>query len=73
MADGSRRITSITELTGMEGEIITMQELFRYHRRGIAADGTVIGGFESTGVRPTFADRLRLAGAELPADLFALR
>jgi pilus assembly protein CpaF len=73
LADGSRRITSITELTGMEGEIITMQELFRYHRRGIAADGTVIGGFESTGVRPTFADRLRLAGAELPADLFALR
>jgi pilus assembly protein CpaF len=73
MADGSRRITSITELTGMEGEIITMQELFRYHRRGIAADGTVIGGFEATGVRPTFADRLRLAGAELPSDLFALR
>src|SRR6478752_3077076 len=73
MADGSRRIVSITELTGMEGEIITMQELFRYHRRGIAADGTVIGGFEATGVRPTFADRLRLAGAELPSDLFALR
>jgi pilus assembly protein CpaF len=73
MADGSRRITSITELTGMEGEIITMQELFKYHRRGIATDGTVIGGFEATGVRPTFADRLRLAGAELPPDLFALR
>src|ERR671921_177527 len=73
MADGSRRITSITELTGMEGEIITMQEIFRYHRRGIAADGPVIGGFESTGVRPTFADRLRLAGAELPGDLFAMR
>ena len=73
MADGSRRIVSVTELTGMEGEIITMQEIFRYHRRGIAADGTVIGGFEATGVRPTFADRLRLAGAELPSDLFALR
>src|SRR5687767_8793047 len=73
MADGSRRITSITELTGMEGEIITMQEVFRYHRRGIATDGTVIGGFESTGVRPTFMERLRLAGAELPGDLFAIR
>ena len=47
MADGSRRIVSITEVTGMEGEIITMQEIFRYHRRGIAHDGTVIGGFES--------------------------
>ena len=64
---------SITELTGMEGEIITMQEIFRYHRRGIATDGTVIGGFESTGVRPTFMERLRLAGAEIPADLFAMR
>src|SRR5215207_6314436 len=72
MADGSRRITSITELTGMEGEIITMQEVFRYHRRGIATDGTVIGGFESTGVRPTFMERLRLAGAELPTDLFTV-
>jgi pilus assembly protein CpaF len=69
----SRRIVSITELTGMEGEIITMQEVFRYHRRGIATDGTVIGGFESTGVRPTFMERLRLAGAELPGDLFAVR
>ena len=73
MADGSRRIVSITELTGMEGEIITMQEIFRYHRRGIATDGTVIGGFESTGVRPTFMERLRLAGAEIPSDLFTLR
>jgi pilus assembly protein CpaF len=73
MADGSRRIVSITELTGMEGEIITMQEIFRYHRRGIATDGTVIGGFESTGVRPTFMERLRLAGADLPTDLFTLR
>lgn len=73
MADGSRRIVSITELTGMEGEIITMQEIFRYHRRGIATDGTVIGGFESTGVRPTFMERLRLAGAEIPTDLFTLR
>jgi pilus assembly protein CpaF len=73
MADGSRRVVSITELTGMEGEIITMQEVFRYHRRGIATDGTVIGGFESTGVRPTFMERLRLAGAEIPADLFAMR
>jgi pilus assembly protein CpaF len=73
MADGSRRLVSITERTGKEGEINTMQEIFRYHRRGIATDGTVIGGFEPTGVRPTFMERLRLAGAELPADLFGLR
>ena len=73
MADGSRRITSITELTGMEGDIITLQEIFRYHRHGITTDGTVIGGFEATGVRPTFVERLRLAGAELPLELFATR
>ena len=54
----------------MEGDIITLQEVFRYHRHGITTDGTVIGGFEATGVRPTFVERLRLAGAELPSDLF---
>jgi pilus assembly protein CpaF len=73
LADGSRRIVSITELTGMEGEVITMQELFRYRRHGIAADGTVVGGFEPMGIRPSFTERLRLAGAELPSDIFALR
>jgi pilus assembly protein CpaF len=73
LADGSRRVTSITELTGMEGEIISTQEIFRFTRRGIAADGTVIGGFEPTGVRPSFMDRLSLAGAEIPPDLFSPR
>jgi pilus assembly protein CpaF len=71
LADGSRRITSVSEVTSMEGEVITMQEVFRFTRRGISADGRVVGQFEATGVRPLFIDRLRLAGVELPAHLFA--
>ena len=73
MADGSRRIVSIAELTGMEGEIVTMQEVYRYARKGIGEDGTVIGRFEPTGVRPTFTERLRIAGVELPNEMFIPR
>jgi pilus assembly protein CpaF len=73
LADGSRRVTSITEITSMEGDIITAQEIFRFRRRGIGPDGKVIGEFEATGVRPTFLDRLRIAGVDIPTDLFGLR
>lgn len=72
MADGSRRVTSITEITSMEGEMISMQEIFRYRRRGIADDGTVVGNFEAVGVRPTFTDRLRVARIELPSSMFSM-
>ncbi|MGK2962502.1 MAG: CpaF family protein [Gemmatimonadaceae bacterium] len=71
MADGSRRITSIVEVTGMEGPVTATQEIFRFRRKGIAPDGTVLGDFETTGVRPTFMDRLRVSGIEIPADMFA--
>ena len=70
LADGMRRVMSITEVTGMEGEVVTTQEVYRFRRRGIAADGAVVGQFEATGVRPLFADRLRVAGVELPAHMF---
>jgi pilus assembly protein CpaF len=70
LADGTRRVTSITEVTNMEGEVISMQEIYRFRRRGISPDGRVIGQFEPTGVRPQFIERLRLAGVELPAHLF---
>jgi pilus assembly protein CpaF len=73
LTDGSRRVTSVTEVTGMEGEIITMQEIYRFRRRGISPDGKVVGQFEATGVRPTFVERLQLAGVELPPHLFAER
>ena len=71
LTDGTRRVTSVTEVTTMEGEIVTMQEVFRYKRRGISQDGRVVGQFEATGVRPLFVDRLRVAGVELPPHLFA--
>jgi pilus assembly protein CpaF len=73
LSDGSRRITSITEVTSMEGEVITIQEIFRFRRRGISPEGKVIGQFESTGVRPLFLDRLKVAGIEIPPHLFAER
>lgn len=66
LSDGSRRITSISEITGMEGETITMQEVFQYERRGIDSSGRVIGRFRPTGVRPRFAERLKVYGMELP-------
>jgi len=71
LTDGTRRVTSITEVTSIEGEVITIQEIFRFRRRGISPEGKVVGVFEATGVRPLFVDRLRLAGIELPAHMFA--
>ena len=71
MADGNRRITSITEITSMEGDVISMQEIFRYHRRGIAEDGSVVGNFEAIGVRPTFTEKLHVAGIDLPLSMFS--
>ena len=71
LTDGTRRVTSITEVTAMEGEVVTIQEIYRFRRRGVGADGMVVGHFEATGVRPQFFDRLRLAGVELPTHLFA--
>jgi pilus assembly protein CpaF len=54
MSDGKRKVTSIAEITGLEGDIIQMQEIFKYVRTGTAPDGTVIGHFQATGVRPRF-------------------
>jgi pilus assembly protein CpaF len=73
LADGSRRVVSITEVTSMEGEIITSQELFRFRRRGVTPDGAVVGDFEPTGVRPLFTDRLKIAGIEMAPSMFNAR
>lgn len=70
LSDGTRRVTSITEVVGVEGDIVQMQEIYRFRRLGLSAEGKVIGQFEATGVRPRFADRLELAGIEVPARLF---
>jgi pilus assembly protein CpaF len=70
LSDGSRRVTSISEITGMEGEVITMQEIFLFEKLGVSQEGKVIGRFRATGVRPKVGERLRAAGIHLPADMF---
>ena len=70
LQDGSRRMVSITEITGMEGEVISMQEIFRYERLGLAADGKIIGRFNATGVRSHYSERFRQWGYDLPASIF---
>ena len=70
LADGKRKVMSIQEITGMEGEIITMQEIFGFRQTGVAPDGSVVGHFSATGVRPKFADRLRAHGVMVSDNLF---
>ena len=70
LSDGSRRVTSISEITGMEGETITMQEIFMYERSGVDKEGKVIGRFRPTGIRPRFAERLKACGLQLPRVFF---
>ncbi|NUO71244.1 MAG: CpaF family protein, partial [Frateuria sp.] len=70
LIDGRRKITSIQEITGMEGEVITMQEIFAFRQTGMSADGQVQGHFQATGVRPKFCDRLRAFGVVLPDSVF---
>jgi pilus assembly protein CpaF len=70
LIDGRRKITSIQEITGMEGDVITMQEIFAFKQTGIGADGQVQGYFHATGVRPKFAERLRAFGFVLPDAMF---
>jgi len=69
-SDGSRRVTSISEITGMEGETITMQEIFMYERTGVDAQGQVLGRFRTTGIRPRFAEKLKACGMQLPRSFF---
>ena len=70
ISDGSRKVTSISEITGMEGDIISMQEIFVFEKMGVTQDGKVIGRFRATGVRPKCCERLKMSGIHLPADMF---
>src|SRR5262249_35814465 len=71
MSDGTRKVQAVTEIVGMEGEVIALQDIFVFHRIGLSEDGRVAGQFRATGIRPKFADRLAVAGVPLPADIFA--
>jgi pilus assembly protein CpaF len=70
LTDGTRKLVSLSEITGMEGEIISMQEIFRFEQSGVDTDGKVRGRFSATGVRPRFADRLKMFGVPVPEDSF---
>jgi len=70
LSDGSRRVISVTEVTGMEGEVITLQDIFVFEKRGLSAENKVLGRFAATGIRPKFYDKLLAAGIRLRPDLF---
>ncbi|MCH8813615.1 MAG: CpaF family protein [Chloroflexi bacterium] len=72
LSDGTRKITHVSEIVGMEGQVVTMQDLFRFVQRGIDSDGRVSGAFQGTGLRPAFAEKFDIAGIHLPPDLFAV-
>src|SRR5277367_2081040 len=70
LSDGSRRVINLTEVTGMEGDVITLQDIFVFEKRGLNPDGRVVGRFAATGIRPKFYEKLLAAGIRLRADLF---
>jgi pilus assembly protein CpaF len=70
MSDGTRKLVSVAEITGMEGEIVTMQDIFVFRKRGIRESGEVLGEFVATGIRPKFSERLLVAGVQLPISMF---
>src|SRR3954463_7380599 len=70
MSDGTRKVTSISEITGMEGDVITMQEIFLFEKTGVTQDGKVVGRFRATGVRPKCCERLKASGIHLPGSMF---
>ncbi len=68
--DGTRRVTYLSEITGMEEDIVSMQDVFVFEKQGISQDGRVVGSFQATGIRPKFADRLKASGINVPASWF---
>ena len=70
MSDGTRRVTHLTEITGMDEEVVSMQDIFVFEKQGISPQGRVLGQFAATGIRPKFADKLKASGITLPTSLF---
>lgn len=69
-SDGSRRLTHITEITGMEDDVVSMQDVFVFDKQGVSPEGRTVGTFTATGIRPKFAEKLKASGIELPANMF---
>jgi len=70
LSDGRRRLVSLSEITGMEGDVVTMQEIFRFRQTGVSPEGVVLGKFEATGIRPRFLDQVMAHGVSLSSELF---
>jgi pilus assembly protein CpaF len=70
MSDGTRRVTHLTEITGIDGDVLSMQDIFLFEKKGIGEDGKVLGRFHSTGIRPRFAEKLKASGISVSASLF---
>ena len=70
LSDGGRRVTSISEITGMEGNIVQLQEIYHFVRRDMGADGSIVGEFRATGVRPRFAQEAATLGHQFAKDAF---
>jgi pilus assembly protein CpaF len=70
LPDGTRRVMSVSEITGMEGDVISMQDIYRFRQTGRAQDGTVLGSFGASGIRPKFAERLEATGLSVAAEMF---
>jgi pilus assembly protein CpaF len=69
--DGTRRMISLSEITGMESGVISLQDIFTFERQGVDAEGRIIGQFRATGVRPKFSDRCRIFGVPIPNEVFS--
>lgn len=70
LQDGSRRITQLTEISGMEGDVITQQDIFKFEQTGMSSDGKILGETKATGIRPFFTPRLETAGFRLRGEIF---
>jgi pilus assembly protein CpaF len=72
LLDGSRKVVQVTEIAGLEGNTVTLQDIFEYHQEGVDQDGKVSGTFRPTGIRPAFTDRLKSFGVDLSEDIFGV-
>ena len=70
IADGTRRLTHISEITGMEDDVVSMQDVFVFEKQGVSPEGRTLGAFTATGIRPKFAEKLNASGIVLPSNMF---
>ena len=70
LSDGTRRVTHLTEITGMHEDVVSMQDIFLFEKQGIGPNGRVLGQFVATGIRPKFAEKLKASGVSFPASMF---